>query len=304
MKHALWIVVAKVVLAAVGATWAAETPTVGTDLSRIMADAIVLSGGPGAAPEGLRVKTGDQIAFMGDSITSTNMNRGGYLRLVEYVLKQNYPELKLTFVNAGIGGHRADMMAPRFLKDCKIGAGTTLVFINAGVNDVGQRKDRALDQEYQDMYRSNLVKMAEEAQAAGVPAIMMTPTIIYESADSAENQRMQVYANLMKQVAQEKGCGLVDLHGMFMAAIANKPAGGLYLTNDAVHMAAYGDALIALGVLRALGVPDATLTATDVVPALKLVLWPTPMAMPQVLERLGVPLSKFSTPDWQRFVDF
>jgi hypothetical protein len=50
---------------------------------------------------------------------------------------------------------------------------------------------------------------------------------------------------------------------MFLTALAKKPAGegDKWLTRDGVHMKPMGDALMALGVLRALGVPDAKIAA-------------------------------------------
>ena len=66
------------------------------------------------------------------------------------------------------------------------------------------------------------------------------------------------YVEAEKQIAAEKKCQIVDLHGMFLAALKQKPAGekGNWLTGDGVHMKPLGDAIMATGVLRALGVPD------------------------------------------------
>lgn len=295
--HLLACLTVILVLIPVSAEEPASPAPPGTDLAGVLVDAIALTGPPPLPPTGLIVRSGDQIAFMGDSITSTNVNRGGYLRLIQYVLGQNYPGLKLIFINAGIGGHRADMMAPRFVKDTKLGQGTTLIFINAGVNDVGQRRDEALEPTNLELYRDSLIKMVEEAQGAKVPVILVTPTVIYESTEAEQNKRLQVYADAMKQIAEEKNCGLVDWHAMFMTAIANKPP-GMRLTCDGVHMGLYGDTILALGILRALGVPDATSAATDLTPTLRLNLWPTPMPLLQAAELLQVPLNRFARPEW------
>lgn len=60
---------------------------------------------------------------------------------------------------------------------------------------------------------------------------------------------------------------LVDLHGMFLTALKRKPADRkTWLTGDGVHMNALGDGIMAAGVLRALGVPDAKIAASETVP--------------------------------------
>ena len=65
-----------------------------------------------------------------------------------------------------------------------------------------------------------------------------------------------------KTIAEEQKCQFVDLHQMSLDAIAKKPADakGNWLTRDGVHMQPMGDALMALGALRAFGVPDERLT--------------------------------------------
>jgi hypothetical protein len=60
------------------------------------------------------------------------------------------------------------------------------------------------------------------------------------------------------------GSQFVNLHQLFLDALAKKPASvkGNWLTRDGVHMQPVGDALMALGALRAFGVPDDKLTGT------------------------------------------
>jgi hypothetical protein len=73
------------------------------------------------------------------------------------------------------------------------------------------------------------------------------------------NKRLAMYVAAEKEIAKEKKCQLVDLHAFFLTALAKKPVNvkGNWLTGDGVHMKPLGDAIMAAGVLRALGVPDA-----------------------------------------------
>ena len=64
-----------------------------------------------------------------------------------------------------------------------------------------------------------------------------------------------------QQIAKEKKCALVDLHRLFLAALHKKPADGepTWLTADGVQMKPPGYAIMAVGLLRGLGVSDAML---------------------------------------------
>ncbi len=90
--------------------------------------------------------------------------------------------------------------------------------------------------------------------------ILLAPTVIGESADESANKRLRIYVEAEKQIARERKCTVVDLHEMFLTALAKRPAEQAgkdkWLTSDGVHMSPVGDALMAIGVLRALGVPD------------------------------------------------
>ena len=112
-------------------------------------------------------------------------------------------------------------------------------------------------------YKKNVATMVDQAQQAGIKVILLTPTLILEDPKTEGNKRLVQYVEAEKQIAAEKKCQVVDLHGMFLAALKQKPAGekGNWLTGDGVHMKPLGDAIMATGVLRALGVPDEKLPA-------------------------------------------
>ena len=69
---------------------------------------------PADTPKELQLKPGDQIVAIGDSITAG----GGYLRDIDAVLAQQYPDLKIPkVINKGIGGQKAEDLVKRFDKD-------------------------------------------------------------------------------------------------------------------------------------------------------------------------------------------
>jgi acyl-CoA thioesterase I len=215
---------------------------------------------PAEMPNELQLKPGDSIVAIGDSITQ----QGGYLRDVDAVLAQQYPDLKLSkIVNKGIGGQKAEDLVKRFDRDV-IKRKPTYVTISIGINDVWHRLKSPHDPQVLAAYRENVAKMVDQAQEAGIKVILLTPTLIEETAKSEGNQRLAAYVAAEKEIAAEKKCQLVDLHGMFLKALKTRPAGpvGHWLTADGVHMKPAGDAIMAIGVLRALGVPDANIAAS------------------------------------------
>lgn len=224
---------------------------------------------PKDTPATLQLKAGDSIVCIGDSITAY----GGYLRDIDAVLAQQYPDLKIKpVVNAGVSGQHAEHLIKRFQKDV-VDRKPTYVTISIGINDVWHRLGRTASQPTPHdanvlaLYKENVGKMVDMAQEAGIKVILLTPTLIYEDANNEGNQRLLMYVAAEKEIAAEKKCQLVDLHGMFLTALAKKPAGQSenFITKlkDGVHMNDKGDAIMAIGVLRALGVNDDKIAATE-----------------------------------------
>jgi len=112
-------------------------------------------------------------------------------------------------------------------------------------------------------YKENVGKMIDQAQAAGIKVVLLAPTIIQEDPQAEGQKRLPLYVNAMKELAAQKKCGFVDLHQMFLDALAKKPADqeGNWLTGDGVHMKPLGNAIMAVAGLRGMGVPDDKIAA-------------------------------------------
>ena len=228
---------------------------------------------------------------MGDSITAG----GGYLRLAASVLQTNYPDLKLpTFINCGVSGQKAENMEPRFARDMHLAEKPAWAFISVGINDVWHRVGKPHDPAVLAEYRTNVTKMVTEAQAAGATVVLLAPTLIQEQADSEGNQRLLLYVAALNEIAAEKNCRVIDLHGMFLQALKNKPT-DLKLTSDGVHMGVYGDAIMAIGVLRAFGIPDATIASTATLPLLQ--CKGLNMTVKRLADLLEIPVTRFDKPE-------
>jgi lysophospholipase L1-like esterase len=221
----------------------------------------LLGPAPADTPKELQLKQGDTIVTIGDSITE----QAGYVHDLDAVIAQQYADLKIPkAINKGISGQKAEDLVARFDKDV-VQLKPTYVTVSIGINDVWHRVKQPHDPKVLAAYRENVAKMVDMAQAAGIKVILLTPTVIEENPNSEGNQRLAAYVDAVKQIAAEKKCQVVNLHGIFLDALKKKPKdlSGNWLTTDGVHMKAEGNAIMAIGILRALGVPDAKIAASD-----------------------------------------
>jgi len=204
-----------------------------------------------------QVKTGDRIAFLGDSITEGGASHpGGYVQLVISGLAAN--DVEAEWIPAGISGHKSDQMLERLDRDV-ISKKPTWMTLSCGVNDVWHGANGVP----LDAYQKNIRAIVEKAQAAGIQVMILTSTMIGEDAQNENNVKLASYNAFLRQLAAEKKCLLADLNADMQAAIRPAAAGGkqveLQLTSDGVHMGPLGDRLMARGILRAFGLGESQL---------------------------------------------
>lgn len=214
---------------------------------------------PGEERPKLQLNAGDKIVAIGDSITAA----GGYLRNIDGVLAEQHPDLKIPrIINKGIGGQKAEDLIRRFDRDV-VQLKPAVVTICIGINDVWHRLNRPHNEDVLAAYKRNVSQMVEAAQKAGIQVILLTPTVIQEDSNSDGNKRLAKYVAANKEISAEKNCQMVDLHGMFLAALKTRSEVQErgWLTGDGVHMSPLGDTLMATGVLHALGISVTPLEA-------------------------------------------
>jgi len=235
------------------------------------ATALLLFGIAPSASAEITVKSGEKIAFLGDSITAGGWgNPAGYVRLVIAGLEANGVHAEP--VPAGISGHKSDQMLARLEKDV-LSKKPQWMTLSCGVNDVWHGpRGVPLDDEmaktgtYDDKvatrgtYKKNITAIIDNAIAAGVKPVMLTATVIQEKLDNKENGLLAPYNDFLRQLAKEKHVPMADLNGLFQERLKaeNKPDVKV-LTGDGVHMNGEGNKLMAIGVLQAFGLNAAEL---------------------------------------------
>lgn len=225
----------------------------------------------------IAVKSGEKIAFLGDSITQGGWsNPAGYVRLVIAGLEAN--GVKAEPVPAGISGHKSNQMLARLEKDV-LSKKPQWMTLSCGVNDVwhgangvplndaaaaaGTFTSRPNEPE-RGTYEKNITLIINQATAAGARPVVLTATVIKEDLGSPENAKLAPYNDFLRKLAAEKKLPLADLNAQFQDRIKQLNAPGKnMLTTDGVHMNTDGNKLMATGVLKAFGLNDAELKKAE-----------------------------------------
>lgn len=201
------------------------------------------------------VKSGQTIAFLGDSITQQGAGSPtGYVRLVETGLKAN--DLPVKVIGAGISGHKSNQMLDRLQRDV-LDKKPDWMTLSCGVNDVWHG-DKGVPLED---YKKNITAIVDRCTQAGVRVVILTATPIKEE-ENDNNRKLADYNAFLKELAAERKLPLADLNAAMWAELKTptqpRPAGD-YLTSDGVHMNPFGDIVMATGVLEAFGLDAAQL---------------------------------------------
>jgi lysophospholipase L1-like esterase len=207
-----------------------------------------------AAAGDICIRNGDSIAFVGDSNTQAGWEHPyGYVRLVLQALEQE--GVKATAIPAGVAGDTSERMLKRI--DGVLAKKPTWLTLSCGFNDVSPACAWQVD--FED-FKKNVSAILDQAKAAGVKVILLTPSLYKDSdPDNATNRKMLPYVEFLRQTAKERGLPLADLNAAHRAEIARLKGGNSHrktLLCDGIHMDPQGDMMMATGVLKTLGLSD------------------------------------------------
>lgn len=228
----------------------------------------------------IAVRSGETIAFMGDSITEAGNKKGGYVDLVMRALQSEGIDAK--HIPAGKSGNKSTDMLAR-LDEQVIAKKPQWMTLSCGVNDVWHFKlvlgNRTFEGVSLEDYKKNITAIIDKAQGAGIKVMILTSTMIGEDVTKELNQMMIPYNDFLRQIAKEKGCLLADLNADMQAELKKLPDvpgkpgnfgkffyGGEFknkLTSDGCHMNPLGNKMMARGVLRALGMTEAQIQKAE-----------------------------------------
>ena len=192
---------------------------------------------------------GQKIVFLGDSITQT---ADGYVGMVESIIAALIPDMKLAYINAGIGGSKVTDMLAR-IGEHVIAHDPDWVTVSVGINDVWHGHTGVPIDEFRGRYDELIERLSKQTVAK---LVLFTTTVIGEDLDSEPNRRLIEYNEHIRAVAAKGGHMLVDLNEVFHAAITRWRCIGtdLHFTTDGVHITPIGNYLMAHTLAKAWGV--------------------------------------------------
>ncbi|MBO5681543.1 MAG: SGNH/GDSL hydrolase family protein, partial [Lentisphaeria bacterium] len=210
----------------------------------------------------LKIKSGDTLAFMGDSITAGGWGHAqGYCKLVGEALK--YKKLDVKTIGAGISGHKSNQMNARMQRDV-IDKKATWMTLSCGINDVWHGpRGISLEQ-----YKKEVAELADKADKAGVKLMILSATIFErDPMDGAKNAKLAPYNAFLKEFAAKRGYIFVDLNTPMWEVVKQHMVNGkitsTVVTSDGVHMTPRGYKMMARGILKGFGMTDAEVDEID-----------------------------------------
>lgn len=189
--------------------------------------------------------------FTGDSITHGALHTLGWRSYPEHFAERVRWELARVrdiVINTGISGDRTggilndwDWRAGRFEPD--------VVSLMFGMNDCGDGPAG------RDKFRTNYLQLVDRVQAARALPLLHTPNTAYAKKSPGRDD-LAAYADIVRQIAHDRGTALVDHYAEWSAAKPEQESLLPWLQDESIHPGVYGHRMFARSIFRAVGIFD------------------------------------------------
>jgi lysophospholipase L1-like esterase len=226
--------------------------------------------GKAGAGTSFGLKKGDHVCFYGDSITEQRY----YGVDVETYVRTRFPDLRVKFVNSGVGGDSVtggytggiDERLERDVFPFK----PNIITIMLGMNDAGYRPfDRELFDTYTNGYE-HIIRSLQQ-HLPGVRIVLIEPTpyddiTLPPTFPGGYNSVLQRYAAFDRQLAAEHHLMCVDFMTPMLNVLKEAQAQDPKLASDIlpgrVHPSAVGELMMAQALLKAWNAPSMVTSVT------------------------------------------
>lgn len=200
-------------------------------------------------PDKCLLEYGQKIVFLGDSITQAG---DGYVSVIQNVIGALIPDMKLTYVNSGVGGDKVTDMLKR-IGDSVIPHDPDWITVSVGINDVWHGINGVRIEEFREKYDELIDRLTKQTVSK---LALLTTTVIGEELNIEPNVRLAEYNEHIRKVAKKRKLLLVEMNGAFHKAIDDwhKIDTDLRFTTDGVHTNPIGAYLMAHTLAKAWGV--------------------------------------------------
>ena len=210
-----------------------------------------------AGDNAIKLKKGDRIVFLGDSITEGGVGPKGYVTLVKNALAEKRKSLGVAVIGAGVSGNKVPDLQNRLERDV-LKKSPTLVFIYIGINDVWHGENNPNSGTSKEAFEAGLKDIVGKIKATGAKVVLCTPSVIGEKTDGGNSldAKLDEYSDITRKVAKATKSTLCDLRREFLDHLKknnadNKDSG--VLTGDRVHLNDAGNRFVADTMLKTLG---------------------------------------------------
>lgn len=186
------------------------------------------------------LKSGQIVTCLGDSITSGRADEPGlksYVDVLNMVAESNFPPPAPWFVPYGDGGETIEMIANYWLRAEK--RNPSFVFI----------QDGGLALTPLEKYERELRTLVKKVKLKGSVVLLSTTAHF----GTAPPFKWDKHNELIKKIAGEEGTILVPLDEVFSRIETELGGKGKILTKDGKHPTGLGNFVIAMSILRSLG---------------------------------------------------
>ncbi len=189
-----------------------------------------------------------KVVFFGDSITAAGIRPGGYIKVMDSLIKQEGQENNYELAGAGVSGDKIYDLYLRIEEDV-LKQSPDIVVIYVGVNDVWHKASSGTGTDYP-KFGKFYEAVVKKLQNAGIKVIVCTPAVIGEKTDNSNQQDgdLNFYSNWLRSFTAKNEIPLVDLRNGFIQYnlknnAQNKESG--ILTTDRVHLTPAGNLFVA-----------------------------------------------------------
>lgn len=201
-----------------------------------------------------------KIVAFGDSITLAMRQepQNKWVNIVQDELNRQRPDIDITIVNSGVGGHTSREGLARIEEDV-IAHNPDIVFVEFGGNDATSVPEREV---FLDEFTANLSAIHEKAAAINARIILLTfPPVIDDWHSTKGDEKyidiggfddyVEQYRQLTRQYAAENDIPLIDIDKALREVCENESPEEVILP-DGVHLTTRGNKVVAQCVIEAL----------------------------------------------------
>lgn len=197
-----------------------------------------------------------KILFQGDSVTDAGRSRSddrdlgeGYPKYTAELLRTEFPDKELEFINRGVSGDRSKNLVERLEEDF-IDIDPDIVTILIGVNDTWRRfdmNDPTTASQFRDNYETVLRALRERTHAK---IIMLECFLIYNKGHESYREDLNAKLDETRLLAMKYADELIPLDGLLASAcVGSDPSA---FSADGFHPAEEGKRFIAAQLASAL----------------------------------------------------